>query len=226
MAAMLTLNVPRGLTSGWLVLMALVLLLPVTPARAGDDKKAMRAQMARIQQMQQTQQALEAEKSQVLVEKLDLESKLKAASNDLEKAKAGGRQVGALKRELETVRAEKVGLLEKMTATQADHDKVVTDLQAQLKAAQEEASQLKRTLASTEGNLTQRSKALATCETQNQGLFKLNTSLLEKYEKRTCSSEWLSGGLFTQLGRARAENDSETLKDKIEEMHVKPMTSP
>ncbi len=226
MTAMLTLNARRGLTPVWLGWVALAMLLPVAPAHAGDDKKAMRAQMARIQQMQEAQQALEAEKSQVLVEKLDLESKLKAASTDLEKAKAGGRQVGSLKRELESVRAEKAALLEKMTATQADHDKVVTDLQAQLKAAQDEASQLKRTLASTEGNLNQRSKALATCETQNQGLFQLNTSLLQKYEKRTCSSELLSGGLFTQLGRARAENDSEALKDKIEEMRVKPMTSP
>jgi chromosome segregation ATPase len=201
-------------------------LLIGNSASAADDKKALRAQMARIQQMQEAQQALEAEKSQVLVEKLALEGKLKEASTNLEKAKAGGRQVGSLKRELESARADNAALLEKMTAAQADHDKTVTDLQAQLKAAQEETSQLKRTLASTEGNLNQRGKALATCETKNQGLYKLNTSLLEQYEKRSCGKDWLSGGPFTQLGRVKTENDSDTFKDKFEDMRVKPVTSP
>jgi DNA repair exonuclease SbcCD ATPase subunit len=210
-----------------LLLASLVLLVGV--AWAGDDKKAARAQMERIQRMQQAQQALEAEKGQITAEKMELETKLKSTQGDLEKARAGGRREAALRRDLDGLRAEKSALADKITAAaaaQAEQDKVVADLKKQLQAAQDELSQTRRKLASTEGSLNQRVNALATCESSNQGLYKLNTSLLEQYEKRSCSSEWFKGGPFTQLDRVNVENDRDSYKDKFDNLRVTPLPSP
>jgi predicted nucleic acid-binding Zn-ribbon protein len=210
-----------------LLLASLVLLVGV--AWAGDDKKAARAQMERIQRMQQAQQALEAEKGQITAEKMELETKLKSTQGDLEKARAGGRREAALRRDLDGLRAEKSALADKITAAaaaQAEQDKVVADLKTQLQAAQDELSQTRRKLASTEGSLNQRVNALATCESSNQGLYKLNTSLLEQYEKRSCSSEWFKGGPFTQLDRVNVENDRDSYKDKFDNLRVTPLPSP
>lgn len=205
-------------------LVAALACVCVTSVWADDDKKTIRSQMERIQRMQQTQQSLEEEKGLLTAEKMAMETKLKTAESELSKAMAGSKREGALRRESNALRAEKAQLLEKMTAAQSEHDKIVTDLRAELAAAKEESAQLKQKLATTESGLSQHVKALTTCEANNQGLYKLNTSLLEQYEKRTCTSEWLMGGTFTQLGRVKAENNRETFQDKLDELRVTPVT--
>jgi DNA repair exonuclease SbcCD ATPase subunit len=219
---------PRSILPGTACLALCVALFAGNLAHAAkdDNKRMARAQMERIAKLQQAQQALEAEKGQIAAEKSALEGQLKSAQADLGRARAASRREAVLKRDVELVRAEKTQLQDKMTATQAEHDKTVTELKAQIQAAQEDAAQWRRKSQAADQALAQRVKALSTCEANNQGLYKLNTSLLEQYEKRTCSSEWFKGGPFTQLDRVKVENDRDTYQDKFDTLRVKPLPAP
>jgi septal ring factor EnvC (AmiA/AmiB activator) len=189
-----------------------------------DDKKAAHAQMERISRLQQAQQALESEKGQIQAEKFALEGQLKSAQVDLDKAKGAGsaaqRRESGLRRELEAARAEIQQLSDKLAQAQADRDQQVAALTARLQEAQDEAQRTQRRLASTEASLGDRSKALGTCAANNQGLYKLNSDLLARYEKRSCGGDWLVGGPFTQLGRVQVENDRDSTQDKLDSLHV------
>jgi chromosome segregation ATPase len=217
----------RSMTN--VLLVSVLALLAGTAQAGGDDKKVARAQMERMQRMQQAQQALEAEKGQITAEKLDLETKLKATSADLEKARAAGRREVSLRRDLDGLRSEKESLANQITAAQTakvEQDKVIETLKQQLQSTQGELSQTRSKLATTEGALSQRVKALSSCEGNNQGLYKLNTTLLEQYEKRSCSGEWLKGGIFTQLDRVKVENDRDSYQDKFDSLRVTPLPKP
>lgn len=196
--------------------------LAAASASAGDDKKIARAQMERMARMQQAQQALEAEKGQITAEKAEVEGQLKATKAELEKAKAGGRREAVLRKEVDSVQAEKAALSTKL----ADTEKALQDTRDKLQAALDASAQEHRKLVSTQGTLDQRGQALSRCEGNNLSLYKLNTELLERYEKKSCTSALWSGGALTQLDRVKVENDGSAYRDKLDDLKVQKSPSP
>jgi len=202
--------------------LGLCLAVGHTPLWAAKDEAAKR--MARVQQqmarLQQAQQVLEAEKGQITAEKAQLEEQVRSMRSDLDRGRSQQR------REAERLRAEAAALEARLSQAQADHDRQQSEWRAQLKSAQDENALLRRQLAGTEQTLDQRVKALAVCESHNQGLYKLNTSLLAQYEQRSCGAEWSRGGPLTQLGRVKIENDRESYQDQFDSLRVSPTATP
>ena len=84
----------------------------------------------------------------------------------------------------------------------------------------------RKTLLATQRELDQRSKTLVSCETQNQGLYKLNTDLLFRYEKAVNSGSFLHSGFFAQLERVRLENEGTSYRDQLDALQVKTPAKP
>ena len=188
-------------------------------ALAADDKKAVRAQQERIQRMQQAQQALEQEKNQLSVEKTEMEQRLGAVKMELERAhSSNARRENADLNTLKTTRADK----DVLTGRVAELERQLADSRQKLQASIDADVLGRKTLLATQGELNQRSKNLTTCETQNQGLYKLNTDLLLRYEKAANSG----GGFFTQIERVRLENEGTGYRDQLDELQVKASAKP
>ena len=65
-----------------------------------------------------------------------------------------------------------------------------------------------------------KSKQLVQCENNNQRLYQINTDLLSRYEQAYKSAYLLGGGLFTQLGLVKLENDNVQERDKLKSLRV------
>lgn len=193
-----------------------------TSTLAADDKKIARAQQERIQRMQQAQQALEQEKSQLSAEKSDMERQLGTVKTELERARSTTRREAAELKELKTVRADKDVLAGRL----AELERQLAEFRQKLQVAADADVLERKTLLATQHELDQRSKTLASCETQNQGLYKLNTDLLFRYEKAVNSGSFLHGGFFAQLERVRLENEGTSYRDQLDELQVKALAKP
>jgi septal ring factor EnvC (AmiA/AmiB activator) len=200
----------------------LCLLLSVGVASAADDKKAARMQQERIQHMQQAQQALEQEKTQLGTEKAALDTQLRSTKSELERAKAQARRSAADAKELERVRAER----EAQTRRLAELEASLAQTQQKLQTSTESDLQARRSLQQAQRELEQKGKALQTCETNNQGLYKLNTDLLARYEKSAKTGSWLGGSALTRLGQVPLENERTQLGDQLDSLKVQPAAKP
>jgi DNA repair exonuclease SbcCD ATPase subunit len=198
------------------VLFLCLALTVATSALAAEDKKVAKAQQERIQRMQQAQQALEQEKSQLSAERTDMERKLGTVKTELDRALSTTRRGAAELKELKKVRADKDVLAGRL----AELERQLAEFRQKLQASADADVLERKTLLATKHELDQRSKMLVSCETQNQGLYKLNTDLLFRYEKAFNSPGLLNSGPFTQLDRVRMENEGTTFRDQLEELKV------
>lgn len=208
-------------------------LLPALhgPACAADDKRAaqaLRAMQERVQRLQQSQQALEQEKTQWAGEKQTLDGKLRAQKGELDRARAALERAKAQSQrdalelqQAEGLRADRQALTDKLAAA----ERQLAEAREQARAAAESTSQsdarMRQVLAAAQQDLEQRGKQLASCETLNQGLYRLNTDLLAQYVKSLSASRGLmQGGPFTQLAQVRAENEASACQDKLDDLRV------
>jgi chromosome segregation ATPase len=200
----------------------LPLLLCLLLAAAGvlaqsPEKKALYALQERVQRMQQAQQAAEQEKTVLTGEKAALERQLLSVKAELARARTQNlRDAGELK-ELAGLRSEKDALAVKLGAAESK----LSETLRKLELSGEAQSHERDSLLVAQRDLEQKGKLLATCETQNQALYKLNAGLLEQYVKSAASgARFLDGGVFTQFGRVRAENEATVCADKLDELRV------
>jgi hypothetical protein len=75
-------------------------------------------------------------------------------------------------------------------------------------------------LQASQDNLLAKSKHLVQCENNNAGLYQINTDLLSRYEQAYKSAYLLKGGVFTQLGIVKLENDNAQERDKLQSLRV------
>ena len=189
---------------------------------ADDNKKVVKSLQDRIQRMQQAQQGVEQEKAQLLTEKTDLERQLKQARADADRAKAQGKRDAAELKDMETLKAEKEGLIGRL----AEMEKQLAEQKQNLAAVSELSTRRQAMLQTAQQEMEQRNKSLASCETQNAGLYKLNTDLLERYARAASPGSWRSGGVFTQLDKVRVENEAAACQDKLDDLKLNPANKP
>ena len=138
------------------------------------EKKALRALQEKVQRMQQGQQALEQEKTVLAGEKATLERQLLSAKAELGRARTQNlRDAGELN-ELASLRSEKDALAMKLGDAESKHQEALHKLELMVEAQ----ARAQDTMALAQRDLEQKGKLLATCETQNLGLYKLNANLL------------------------------------------------
>jgi chromosome segregation ATPase len=204
------------------VLVFCLVLSVATSALAAEDKKIAKAQQERIQRMQQVQQALEQEKGRLSAEKSDMERQLGTVKTELERARSTTRREAAELKELKTVRADKDALAGRL----AELERQLAEFRQKLQASADADVLEHKTLLAAQRELDHRSKGLASCEKQNQGLYKLNTDLLFRYEKALSSGSFLHGDILAQLDRVRLENEGTSYRDKLDELQVKGAVKP
>ena len=200
--------------SSLLLLLALACALP---AGAADDKKAGKEQ---VRQMQQMQRKLQQEKSQLAQEKTALDGQLKETKDMLDATKrsadTASRRRTALVKELEVAAADKAALAVKLTDMEiklADTEKKLVDTTETLRRVEGAKIQV-------ESNLTQRSQSLATCETKNETQHKYGMEILDKYQKKGCTSALLQSEPFTGLKQVQIENMAESYREKYDQQKV------
>jgi chromosome segregation ATPase len=185
-------------------------------AASPDDKKVAKATQERIQRLQQAQQSLEQEKGQLSAEKAGVERQLSTTKSELNRARAAARREAVALSELATIRLEKEALDKRLV----ELDTKLLDSSQKLQAAAEADARARKVLLVTQRELEVSKKSLTSCESQNQGLYKLNIDLLGRYEKASGSGGLLSGGPLTQFGRVRMENESVSYQDRIDDLKV------
>jgi chromosome segregation ATPase len=200
-------------------------LAPSTFA-ADDSKKVVKSLQERIQRMQQAQQGVEQEKAQLLTEKTDLERQLKLARGEADRARSQGKRDAAELKDMETLKAEKQGLVSRLAELEKQLEKQLAEQKQSLAAASELNARRQGMLQAAQQEADQRSKSLASCEAMNAGLYKLNSELLERYAKAANPAGWRSGGVFTQLDKVRVENEAAVCQDKLDDLKLTPGNKP
>jgi chromosome segregation ATPase len=179
--------------------------LSLGSVQAADDKKdkAARALAEKLQRAQQAQMQLQDEKNQLVSEKASLEKELVRLKADVSK----------LQTQLTRHSQEAKG-------AESEHQNALKQLNEQSVAASTQASQQ---LAQVRAELQRRTQSLQTCEAKNEGMYQLNTDLLNRYEKSVNpSAAWFSGGPLTKLAQVKLENEVTQLGDELQSLRLAP----
>lgn len=195
---------PKALLSTWGLALCLLSPALLGTAHAADDKKAARAQAEKMQKLQQSQMQLQQEKTQLASEKSDLEKQLAAAKAELRKLRDQTAKTQTESREA--------------GVELATRETELKQVREQMAESTEQASRL---LQQTRAELKQRGDALRSCEVKNEGLYKLNTDLLKRFEKAASSSAgWLNGGSLTKFSLVDLENEVQQLGDELKSLRL------
>jgi len=124
--------------------------------------------------------------------------------------------------------AAKLGTVQKELAALQEEKQRLSDELAQLKAqaleqqntAAAQARMQQSNLQVSQDSLLAKSKQLVQCENKNLSLYQINTDLLSRYEQAYKSAYLLRGGVFTQLGTVKLENDNAIEREKLQGLRV------
>jgi len=147
---------------------------------------------------------------------------LKKAQDDASRVKSAStvklgslqKEVAALQKEAAALQDDKLRLSEELVQlkAQAVEQQRQTAAQVQLQLSNLQVSQ---------DNLLAKSKQLVQCDNNNQSLYLINTDLLSRYEQAYKSAYLLRGGLLTQLGIVKLENETTQERDKLQDLRLK-----
>jgi len=210
-----------GLARG---LIAVVLSLTSAMACAQADKEAeqlkrLKLQMRQVQQQQQESQEAQAKADQA---RQQAEKALKAQDADLQKERAAAtgasRKVGALSKELETLKAEharlKTEAAELLALSAQQKAQMAADKLALEKASAAEVRSL--------SERTQLDVELQQCATHNAELASTGLELLSRYENKGMAEVMSAKEPFVQAGQVRLENLKAEYTRRVQASRIKP----
>jgi phage-related tail protein len=122
---------------------------------------------------------------------------------------------------LESVQKDLAALQEDKQRLSDELAKLKAQAVEQQQAAAGQARLQQSNLQVSQDNLLAKSKQLVQCENNNAGMYQINTDLLARYEQAYKSAYLLKGGLFTQLGIVKLENDNAQEREKLQSLRVK-----
>lgn len=185
------------------------LMLLSASAIAADDKAA-----KALQRAQQKAQSLEQEKTRLTAEKTQMQDDLKKAQDDASRVKsASAAKLGTVQKELAALQVEKQRLSDELGQLKAQAIEQQNSATAQARMQQSN-------LQVSQDILLAKSKQLVQCENKNLSLYQINTDLLSRYEQAYKSAYLMRGGVFTQLGTVKLENDNAQERDKLQGLRV------
>ena len=173
---------------------------------------------AQLMQMQQQVQRLQSDNTAAQREKSELQAKVSAAEQ--EQKKVGGdltrarQSAAALKKDLEEAKGKNADLLKRVAELEAEISGLKSQTARQESALRTAADEKRRddsaaTLLA--ARLKLNTERADHCEVKHDGLQKLSTEVLERYERDRlgfCEP-------FTGLWRIRKENDIQQLRDRM-----------
>lgn len=209
-----------------LAAVALALMLPGWAAHAAasdqDTRSAREHEM--LHRAQEALQDAQRQNADLLKAKTDAESRLKAATDQLN-------QLGASQRLAQTHSAELQSQLQKLDTSK-------TDLSNRLDAATQQVANLKSKLNETAAQLTQKDAELVqvnaqlatsrtqntSCEAKNLKLYELGQTVLQQYQHKGVWSSLMQKEPVTGIKQVEIENFVQEYQDKLdaEKLKTKP----
>ncbi len=192
----------------------LTALLLAAPLHAASAKKP-DPNKEQIRRLQQAQQRLEKEKAVIAGE---LESEKKKSEEEAQQAARFKQEAGALRAARDAVRKDLSGKEAQLEETRAELRRTKEAMQSLQAQSEGEKKRLQQELAASR-------QQHAACTERNGEMRKLGSTVLELYEKKTCTDSVLQQEPFTGLKRVEIENAVEDLREKLETTATEPEAS-
>jgi chromosome segregation ATPase len=199
-----------------------LLVVTASPAYTQTARSGGGANAQLLQQMQQLaseRTSLEAETART---KKELED-LRKERDDLKKAQQVAEQRSkTTAAALSQSTGQRAATEQELTQTKARMQELVAKFRETLQSLREFESQA----ATAKQTLAMRDRQLKACTEYNDGLYKLNSEILTKWEHESSWSRLGRADPFTKIGRVRLDNMADDYKARADDLRVNPVTAP